>query len=856
MGVVYRALDSHLDRPVAIKVLPAAALSDPERKRRFVQEAKAASALSHPNIVTIHDIDTVDGVDYIAMEYVPGKSLDRVIGRKGLPLAEALRYAIQIADALSAAHRGGIVHRDLKPANVMVTDSAQVKLLDFGVAKLTQSIQNDEQTETRSMSVEQEPGTAEGTIVGTASYMSPEQAEGKPVDARSDIFSFGSVLYEMVSGRRAFQADSKLATLSAILHQDPKPLAEAGELPHDLEKIVSRCLRKDPRRRFQSTDDLKIALEELKEESESGPIASPRRPRTRRFVLAGILVVATLAAALMLWLTRLRTAPAEAALQAVPLTTYPGGESDPTFSPDGSQVAFTWNGETQVNADVYVKLIDTGAPLRLTTDPARDFGPAWSPDGRFIAFLRQVGPTRAALLQIPALGGPERKLGEVLRTFSDLGSGALSWSPDGKHLALVDRKTPGEPSGIFALSIATGEKRILVAPPAKSIGDGSPAVSPDGRLLVFSRSPSYAVSDLWIQSLSADFAPLGEARQLTFDHRQVRGGAWTADGREIIFVSNRTGSFGLWRIVARGGEAVRVASVGEDASRPAISRPASGRASRLAYARYFINRDIERVQIPTGSKTRLISSTRDDHNAAYSPDGSRIVFSSNRSGAYEIWMCRSDGSYVQPLTSFDGPITDKPAWSPDGRRIAFHSRPEGTADIYSIDADGSGLRRLTRDPGDDVVPTWAHDGRWIYFGSNRTGNHEIWRVPAAGGAAVQVTRNGGIYAQESAGGRFLVYTKTRGHTPLWKAPLSGGVVSGPETQVAGSIFYLNFEVRPEGIYFGQPGSIQFLPLAGGAPTRFSDRSGEVLSISPDRKFVLFSVQASSGGDLMLVENFR
>ena len=301
MGVVYKARDSHLKRFVALKVLPPEKVADPERKHRFVQEARAASALNHPNIVTVHDIDQSDGVDFIAMEYVEGKTLDELIGRNGLKLNEALNYAIQIADALAKAHAAGIVHRDLKPGNVMVTAEGRVKVLDFGLAKLTETAPVGPEDST----LTEKPSTELGVIVGTASYMSPEQAEGKKVDARSDIFSFGSLLYEMLTGRRAFRGESPVLTLAAILHLEPPPLP-AG-MPQELERVVVRCLRKDPARRFQHIDEVKIALEELKGESDSGKLAgehAPARPRGRRilrFALAAAAVLVLAVGGVFLW---------------------------------------------------------------------------------------------------------------------------------------------------------------------------------------------------------------------------------------------------------------------------------------------------------------------------------------------------------------------------------------------------------------------------------------------------------------------------------------------------------------------------------------------------------------------------
>ncbi len=274
MGVVYRAFDTHLDRPVAIKILRADATTNPERRRRFQQEAKAASALNHPNIVHIYDISSSGGTDYIAMEFVDGKTLDHVIGKSGLTLSDALKYAIQVAEALSRAHAAGIVHRDVKPANIIVRKDGHVKLLDFGLAKLTErTAAVDSEAATATMSAREDVQTEEGTIAGTVAYMSPEQAEGKKLDARSDIFSLGSVLYEMVTGRRPFEGGNKISMLSAILHDEPAPLADiAPDLPVELDKIISRCLRKDPDRRPQHAGDVKLALEELTEES------APRKP--------------------------------------------------------------------------------------------------------------------------------------------------------------------------------------------------------------------------------------------------------------------------------------------------------------------------------------------------------------------------------------------------------------------------------------------------------------------------------------------------------------------------------------------------------------------------------------------------
>ena len=532
MGVVYKARDTHLDRFVAIKVLPAEKVADPERKQRFVQEAKAASSLNHPNIVTIYDIGQAEGVDFISMEYVSGKTLDRLIPRHGMRLNEALKCAVQIADALARAHSAGIVHRDLKPGNIMVNEHGLVKVLDFGLAKLTEATPADGDDSTRTM----RPTTEEGKIVGTVAYMSPEQAEGKKVDARSDIFSFGSVLYEMVTGGQAFHGDTKASTLAAILKDNPRPTSQTVDgLPREVERLISRCLQKEVSRRFQHMDDVKIVLEELKEESDSGVLGTaavskskPRRRLTWALGMAAALVIAMVG----VWLVRSQGGAPRAPLAVVPLTSYPGSEEGPSFSPDGTQVAFAWDGEKQDNWDIYVKQIGMEPPYRLTNDPAEDYSPTWSPDGRRIAFLRDLSPGKIAIVLIPQRGGAERILAEINGPLQGLLYGPyLSWTPDSKWLVGPTSITGQHGGGLHLYSAETGEQRPLTNPPIEEIGDTAPAVSPDGRSLVFSRvSPDGFNVTLWLLHLGEDYKPLGKEEQVQTGNTTNFGAAWLPDG--------------------------------------------------------------------------------------------------------------------------------------------------------------------------------------------------------------------------------------------------------------------------------------------------------------------------------------
>ena len=470
MGEVYRARDPRLDREVAIKVLPHDRVTDESRRQRFVQEAKAASALNHPHIVTIHEIESADGRDFIVMELVRGKSLDALIPRQGMRLGEALRIAIPVADALAAAHARGIVHRDLKPANVMVGQDGAVKVLDFGLAKLTAV---DSPPDGETTTIVADPGlSAPGTIMGTAAYMSPEQAMGGQVDARSDIFSFGAMLYEMVTGVRAFAGSSTGETLAAVVRAQPtRPTEVVPGIPADLEKGILRCLRKDPGRRYQHIDDVKVALQEIKEDSESGSSAHvpevPRPHRGRRIAaVAGVLALAAAAA----WLLRPQRAD-NLQMRVAPLTTLPGRESGPTFSPDGEQVAFSWDG------DIYVTIVGSSEIRRLTSDPAGEFWPSWSPDGRQIAFLRRSSDDHFRIHIMSSLGGSDQRLSDL----PVIGWYQLSWSPDGRYLA-VGWTGASESTGIYLIPTLGGEPRRLTQATAP-VSDQAPAFSPDGRRL-------------------------------------------------------------------------------------------------------------------------------------------------------------------------------------------------------------------------------------------------------------------------------------------------------------------------------------------------------------------------------------
>ena len=858
MGVVYKARDQQLDRLVAIKVLPADKVANPDRKLRFVQEAKAASALNHPNIVTIHEIGSEDGADFIVMELIAGRTLDRVIPRGGLKPAEVLKYAIPVADALARAHAAGIVHRDLKPGNIMIGDDGQVKLLDFGLAKLSGLHDASDAELTRRES----PETEEGRILGTVCYMSPEQAEARKVDGRSDIFSFGSVLYEMATGKRAFMGNSKISTLASILQGDPRPAAKihAG-VPRELEKIIQRCMRKDPAWRYQSAADLKISLCDLQREMESGvpEAALPAPPEHRGKLWAAILALGLVLGASGAWWFASRGERHTSAYGPIkPLTTYSGLEYEPALSPDGNQVAFVWNGEKKDNFDIYVRLVKGGAAVRLTTDPAEDHAPAWSPDGSRLAFLRGN-----AIYLIPALGGVERKLLQF--SHGSLRVTPLSWSPDGRFLAFSGTEDATAPA-IWVASTESGEHHRASTPPKGYYWDISPAFSPDGHTLAFVRARDTYSRAVILQDVKRDGTTQGGHREATSYDMALEDLAWQADGRGLILTAKQgLEHYGLWRLSLAG--ALEPLSIDSEIVRwPSVSRT----GNCLAYEKRRMDLNIYRMDGPGprgGPRSydqchvaKVFDSTAIDREPMLSPDGRRFAFNSDRLGSIEIHLADAGGANQVALTALGPTAVGSPRWSPDGQMVVFDRYEDGHSMIYVVSAEGGKPRRMTHDAFSDVRPSFSRDGKWIYFSSNRTGRNEIWKIPSGGGEAQQLTRNFASEAFESTDGKQLYYTNNQG---LLSLPVGGGE---PKLVLPEASFPL-YAVAGTSIYYGirNPQSIWVWRTDTGRKfeyVRFPKESvlfeggGTAFTVSGDESTILYSQTDRQESDLMLVENFK
>jgi Tol biopolymer transport system component len=542
------------------------------------------------------------------------------------------------------------------------------------------------------------------------------------------------------------------------------------------------------------------------------------------------------------------------------LTSFPGDEIEPAFSPDGKHVAFTWTGENNENYNIWVRTLSELNPRQITTDPAEDRSPVWSPDGKRLAFFRHSSKETAIFIS-PSEGGIHAKLADVYATRIEATGKNLDWSPDGRYIAVPDKNSPEEPFRIVLVDVQTSQKTPLTSPPERYIGDSSPAFSPDGRSLAFIRAPSSGVRDLFVINLRS----LREER-MTSDQRSILSEAWTPDGKWLLFSSNRAGSHSLWMISASGGAPERLPGIGENTSEPSFS--ADG--TRLVYSQFFSDTNIWRFAV-NGSKPvsqapkRLIASTQYDSSPQYSPDGTRVAFRSGRSGFHEIWTADAETGHATQVTNVAGSLTGTPRWSPDGQWIAMDSRPFGQPDIFVVKSTGGALRRLTFDPSEDVVPSWSHDGNWIYFASRRSGSWQVWKVSANGEPkTVQVTKEGGFAAFESPDAKYVYYAKGRSVPGLWRIALD----TGREEPVLDRIepgFWGYWAIGKTGIYFVErtdyrsPATLNFFDLATRTATKLYtlDKppipADSAFALSPDERYVLLTQVDQSGSDLLIAE---
>jgi Tol biopolymer transport system component len=865
MGKVYLGKDNRLGRTVAIKILDREKVANADRKHRFMQEARAASALNHPNIVTLYDIASDSNIDFLVMEYVVGQSLHNRIPPRGLPIQEALAYATQIVDALAAAHESGIVHRDIKPANVMVTEKGLVKVLDFGLAKLTEAsnppASPDSPTEVTR--------TQRGVILGTAAYMSPEQASGKRVDARADIFAVGVVLYEMLTGRRAFDRGTVLATLGAVMYEEPPPLGEIVKTaPPELIRIVERCLRKDPDRRIQTMTDLKVALEEVKESPKTTPPPSGfRKERRPAFTVTLVAAVVLLAVTAILFLPRWNDPPADPGVIVKPLTSISGWEVAPSWSPDGTLMTFANNRDGSM--DIFMMPAAGGDPVQLTKNPTDEVTPRWSPDFRFLAFVADPG-TGANVYLIPALGGAERKLAETgVASLERFGNsvdvlGSNPWKPDSQEL-LYSRATASGGTAVWRINVTTRNESQVTFPGPGEV-DSNATWSFDGMWIAFDRFRGEGYT-LWTMPAGG-----GEPR-LVSEENTWGSTSWSADSKRILFVSERTGNRNIWEIEVDTGRLRQITSGPSWDQFPTVSR-----SGRLAYVSFAHQVDLHSIQYEDSVEERLTLHSHENFFPSFSPDGRRFVYQSDRTGNNEIWLRNPDGT-ERNLT--ENPSADlTPDWSPDGREIVFVSNRSGKAQAWIMDSEGGSQRLLTSQTvpallsgwiSGEVAPRWSPDGRSIAFVANTDRGSALWIADRDGNNARPVL-NGVRYFDWYRDSQHVIFVRQseNGRTEVRAADLARGeetlLLPEPALELAVSrdgtrllythaLSHFNMNLWILGLRPSPNG----MPLRSAEPKRITN--GRSLwhthkgGWSPDGKTIVYTRDADQG-DVFSIENYR
>jgi Tol biopolymer transport system component/predicted Ser/Thr protein kinase len=824
MGQVYSGLDRDLGRPVALKFLLPGAMGNPAALKRIADEAKAASAMNHPNIVTIYEV--VEGMSMmaIAMEFVDGISL-RDLAEGALPAAQIIDIGRQASSALAAAHEIGIVHRDIKPENLMLRPDGFVKVLDFGLA--------------RKLTAESHRSLTGGLPAGTLRYMSPEQLREDAVTSATDVYSLGIVLYELTTGRHPFESLSTFETAFAMHSREAPPASSIRrDVPAWLDRLISQMLRRDAAQRPTMKEVAAIL-------AAGTPNAGP--PFGRRRMLWGAAAVAAVGTAGAF--IRLRKgATTESVrpeiLQAGPLTGLDGVELSPAISPDGRQVLYT-QAEDDGSSALYLKLIGGGPPIRLDQGTANVMDPAWSSDGLQVAFGRKTAD-HVALRIMPALGGPEREVAKV--TYVAQAERILTWHPDQKALVAADRARDDHTGQALWRFPLDGLARLQLTSPPPNQTDQAPAFSPDGTKLAFLRR-SGQNGHIHVMDGSGE-------RRLTSENQVLDSVAWAADGQSLLFTVHRSTGRSLWRIPAGGGSSRQVGEIGLSPFNPSVA----ARGDRLVYTQIAEPRaDLLRFSLskrPTAME-RIVSSTGMNVDPAYSPDGSRIAFSSNRSGNFEIWVAANDGSNAMALTSLGGNGAGSPRWSPDGTKIAFDHQ----FTVWIVSATGGQPRKLAS----GALPAWSVDGEWIYFVSTASGMWQIWRAPAAGGPAGQVTRGGGFECLATPDGKYLYYTKAPDRAGIWRLSLAGGEeAEQPALRAVAGHRYWN--CSNWAIYFldGSGGRTQVMrfDLATGAVTRTVAGLNPThplfrgIAVDPNEQSLLWVQRVRRVSQIILVEGFR
>jgi serine/threonine protein kinase/Tol biopolymer transport system component len=788
MGEVYLAQDQRLSRKVALKLLPVSFTADMDRLRRFEQEARAASALNHPNIITIYEIQEFDSSHVIATEFVEGETLRQRLSRSRLSLSETLNIAIQIADALSAAHKAGIVHRDIKPENVMLRPDGYVKVLDFGLAKLSEQVSPAVSSEAPTIQVR----TGSGIVIGTAGYMSPEQARGLAVDGRSDIFSLGAMMYEMITLQKPFQGETPSDTLASILKTEPPSLSQIKSgLPPELNRIVSKTLRKDREERYQVVKDLWLDLKSLKQELEfqeklerstvpdsidsdatgALPVAQTTEPRSaitsisesltieikrHKFgaalaLLALVLIVAGASFGIYKYANRPR--PVERFWDVrISRITNSGNAIDATISPDGKYVVYALS--TRGTQSLYIRQVNAANDkLIVPPAPVGFFGLTFSPDGTELFYAVKQSLDAGTLYRIPVLGGTPVKVLDRI-------DGPISFSPDGKRFVLIRSNYPNQGDSSLVIASIDGSEQHELA--IKKLPEKfsplfftGPSWSPDGKLVAatvatvggWSRLMSFSVDD-------------GSERELSSYRWQFAARTqWLSDMSGLLLVGGDSPRESqIWYVGYPDGKTRRVTN--DLNPYRAIGLTADSRKFTAVQAQGLVNLYV----VPGGDATKAVRLGTGNvgfygtggNSVAWTPDGHIAVTSTEDSGVPDIWFMDQDGENRKQLTA-NGAQNTAPVASPDGRYIVYSSLRDGVKTTWRMNVDGSNQVKLTNGPA-DALPTISPDGKWVIFTAGAGSQPQIFKVPIEGGTPQLITDKRAAGGRVSPDGKLIMFT--------------------------------------------------------------------------------------------------
>ena len=864
MGVVYKAHDTVLGRALALKVLPPNLVGDRDRLARFVQEAKSASALNHPHVITIYEIgqagEGAAAVHYIAMELVDGATLRERWEAGRLDLKKTLETVAQVADGLGSAHAAGIIHRDLKPENIMITSSGYAKILDFGLAKLREGM-----TPAGETSVTAIRKTDPGVVMGTAGYMSPEQAAGRSVDHRSDLFSLGCILYEALTGRRPFAGASTVDTLHKILHSEPVPIRDLQqEFPLDLQRIVRKCLAKDPDERYQSARDLAIDLREVRREIDSQPHRSePAGPATRRafrkWILATVLVLAVVITAFLLSRRKPETgSPTPVETMKISRITNSGLVISAVISPDAKYIAYVHSDAGEQG--LWLKQLANGSTLELV--PARRqgyYGLRFSPDGNSIDYvIKGSHDPGGTLYRISTIGGAPKRI------LSRIDSPAV-FSPDGKRLAFVRADFPRD--GMSALLVAPSdgsqESTVLTKTAPEylvPIFFNAPAWSPDGKVIV----AALRIGSDEARLIAVDLASRKESVISQGPWKHFGEVAWRSDGQGMYVIASRNGSSGdaqLWSFSYPEGKAHQITNdlfsyrmVTLSADEKSLVTVASDTKSDI----WVSSLDGK------GSARKITRGNNEGLQALTSAADGTIVFNSVESGGEgDLWVTDHTGTTPRQITSNDGPNTEA-VITPDGRTIVWVGIRSGDWTLMRMNRDGSDVRELSalrpaRSPS--VTP----DGKWVVFTGGVAGSPTLWKVSIDGGEAVQLTSYPTLGPSVSPDGK-LVACAARLTTDSPITPVVIPIEGGPPIrtyEITGTSFSMN-RWSPDGrgiIHNSGPSdrtNLWYQPLEGGPPrriTNFDDQYVLRFDVCADGRHLLI-VRGVLSRDAVLITGFQ